>query len=263
MSSRRRQLTHLSGASNISLADIPADGAHFCSPGTSFGNDSDLGTCSVVQLILPNNNLVGSLPDIVFQAPPQTLREVSFSNLQVIALEGNSISGRFPSWIAQLPVLRRISAQGNTFTLNDADEQMMAAMCNRAGVVCAGLPGVSGSCRAFGDRAVLLWPKQADCALCVESSVAGAQWLGLFALFAVVVMLYTFMVHLYAQGKNGFTRIQSCTSAYPTSLKGWVACSCVFTMHAQTLVLIGGVRPYWPRTIQVWFGTFTLRMLRR
>jgi hypothetical protein len=40
----------------VSLTSLPPEGAHFCSTGTSFGNDTDLATCSVSRPPLPSNS---------------------------------------------------------------------------------------------------------------------------------------------------------------------------------------------------------------
>ena len=42
------------------------------------------------------------------------------------------------------------------------------------------------------------------------------------------------------------------------SLKGWVACSCVMSMHYQTIVLLGGARPVWPDSTQAYMQCLSL-----
>ena len=170
----------------------------------------------------------------------------------MIRMENNSITGQFPSWITELPSLRAVRFWNNSFTPNAADEAMIAALCNRPGMNCtsSGLPGVGGTCQAFGPSTVLLYPYQRSCWACPDGGEVIAKWYGLVIGVLIAVVVYVFLVRLYAHGGYGITKIKSCTSDYPTSLKGWVTCSCIISLHLQTTILVGSFRPYWPRSVR-------------
>ena len=245
----RRRTFHPDDAENVSLAALPDNGAHFCSPGTSFGDDRDMSTCMLVQLRLERNNLTNTLNFDYGYEDVSILRNVSFGHLQNINMEGNALSGRFPMWITQLPTLRAARFDGNTFTINYQDELAIAAMCDL--ITCDGLPGFGSDCGAFGQSAVLLWPQQDHCYVCDAASTVTGLWWGVYTTPAfLLIPLYVLMVRLYAKGGFGFTRISACTSPHPTTLKGWVTCSCVLSLHLQTTVLIGNAQPYWPASVR-------------
>ena len=63
---------------------LPGEGAHFCTTGSSFGNDGDLSPCSLVQILLAGNNLTGEIaPNLVSVLSDPSLRDLQFMNLQV------------------------------------------------------------------------------------------------------------------------------------------------------------------------------------
>ena len=263
--SQRRKLAHQSGARNVSLTELPADGAHFCASHTSFGDDRDLATCSIVQILFNGNNLSGSISPTLVNASDYEAsgwrRQLEFNNLQALSLENNSLTGRFPIWTTQLPQLAALRMTSNSFSLEPGDANLIADMCNRMGMDCGeGLPGYGGSCLAFGDDMVLLRPEDNDCHSCTSADAVSQAWyLSVLVPGLLAFVIYVAAVHTYANGQHGCSKvIRACASPHPTTLKGWVACSCVVLLHYHTLILVGGVRPFWPETIQTWLACLSL-----
>ena len=152
---RRRAVHETNGLANFSLSLVPDDGVHFCSAGTSFGNDSDISTCTVVQVVLDNNNLSGTLDFWVSVYDDPTLRTRGFNDLQSFSVQRNNLRGNFPAWMMTLPALTNVRFANNFFDLTPESQLAAAAFCNRPLVDCtdSGLPGFyAGSCMAFGDN---------------------------------------------------------------------------------------------------------------
>jgi hypothetical protein len=215
----------------------------------------------------PNsNNLAGSisqtLVDPTTYAPPVALRQLEFYHLQAVSMESNQLSGRFPIWLTQLPNLHAMRMASNTFQLNSNDETAFAAYCDQPSVNCtgSGLPGQGGTCLAFGRNVALIHPQDQRCALCASSDSVSSQWYALLLLPLLVLFgVYAYLVYQYAQGGRGCTVIKQCAEQHATNLKGWVACSCVLSLHLQTIMLVGAVRPFWPSHIQRFLGMRSLR----
>ena len=247
---RRRASHDLESTTNVTIPDIRAGGSHFCSTGTSFGDDRDLAPCTVVQLRLDANNLTNTLLFDVGLAANNPFRNMTFNNLQAISIQNNSLTGGFPLWMTVLPALRSVRASGNAFPIIYDQEAAIADMCDRPSIVCEGLPGYGGSCSAFVDTAVLLQPWNVHCHDCPTAPEVESQWYSYVLAMLFAVAIYVAMVVLYAQGGHGITSVAACTSPHPTTLKGWVACSCILSFHVQTSILVCSVRPYWPTSVQ-------------
>jgi hypothetical protein len=201
------------------------------------------------------NNLTGDMSVDVGFYGDGNLRNLTFFWLQSINVENNNFTGRFPLWITQLPNLNSARFINNTFVIVPTDEAAMAEMCARANFNCtgAGVPGYGSNCQAFGDDAVLLQPWQENCYVCTPPSTIQLQYYTMAVLPAFVLIgLYIAMVHIYAQGGKG---IKFAPSPHPTSLKGWVTCSCIIILHMQTIMLICNIRPFWPASVRTFMST--------
>ena len=268
--------SHASDATNVTLSSIPPEGTHFCSTGTSYGDDRDLARCSVVQLLMNSYNMTGSIPatttttlntrrlsDVV---PPTTLREHEFTNLQSIDLGGNDLSGPFPMWITQLPALQTINMSMNQFdAVGTVAETMQAIadMCERTGVTCTdgGLPGFGGTCLAFSNHVVMPQPEDAGCYPCPSAEdVASQYYLQLFLPVVCIVALYVFLVYTVAQG-GVCTRLRIFNFIHQGSLRRWVGCCCILIMHGQLIILMcgtTGVRNFWPAEVETFIACISL-----
>ena len=73
---------------------------------------------------------------------------------------------------------------------------------------------------------------------------------------ALLLLAYVGLIYVYARGApwpelpQRLKPLAQRIAPRYNSVKGWVACSCVVVLHYQTLILIGGVRPFWPRSVQ-------------
>merc|ERR1719482_2025103 len=109
--------SHAKNDTHVVLSSIPQEGAHFCSSGTSFGDDRDLAQCSIVQLLLGGNNLSGTIAsDLVTVLGEPSLRQLALNNLQSIQMESNGLTGAFPLWITELPNLAVVRVVHNAFS---------------------------------------------------------------------------------------------------------------------------------------------------
>jgi hypothetical protein len=238
----------------VDFSEIPPDSVHFCDRGTSFGNDTDLALCTVTMILLDNNNLDGTLDFPVDFMQDPDLRRRSFSDLQLMSLQNNKIRGIFPEWIGQLPALRSVRLSDNYLDFTNLNQDRAAAVCNQPTVNCndSGLPGYrSGSCLAFGDDIVMLEPYAARCHQCRPTSQVKTFWYWTLILVLIIVAVYVVAVWNTAKGGVGISILRKYTvMKHGATLKRWVACSAVLSMHFQTLLLVGSVRPFWPKNVQ-------------
>ena len=267
----RRRLAHDNVSEPVPVSIIPDDGAHFCSTGTWYGNDTDLARCSIVQILLRDNNLAGPLrflsidvwPDADTMSansyPYQYLRNYTFNNLQAMNVESNKVSGRFPTWITTLPSLRVVRFMDNELDVQEEDFPAIVQMCERPGFNCTGLPQRGGSCLAFGENAVLLRPFDESCHDCADPTATLTQWVLVVFLIAVIIVVgYGGAVAWSSHGGERVLKKWASLTPQTPSLKGWVACSCVMSMHYQTIVLLGGARPVWPDSTQAYMQCLSL-----
>ena len=252
-----RKLSHEAVTNiNLQLVNEAGAGEHFCSSGVSYGDDRDLAVCTPVMVILDSNNLDGPLDFFVDSYPNPSLRQRGFSDLQAFSVQNNYIRGTWPTWLEGLPMLSHVRFALNQFDLTDSNQNAMASFCNRPGVDCSdsGLPAYNdGSCFVFGRETVLLEPYSARCHVCEDSGVVSRNWyLLLFLPLMIILVIYVGLVWNAAKGGRGFAfvRCLRCTMSHGATLKRGVACSAVFIMHYQTIVLIGTVLPFWPNNIQ-------------
>ena len=249
--------------------DLPA--AHFCNPGTSYGDDRDLSRCVVVRIDLSHNNLTGNInfEVDVYSGDQVNHRTRGFNALQELNLEDNNLVGDIPVWFRTIPALQAVKMGNNLLSLDRTNQERAAEVCNTQGVTCydSGLPGMKQqSCRAFGGNIVVIRPyASADgmpCHTCLDKDIVLASWYSsVYWGFLFIVITYVFAVWLAAKGGTSgapflpmsIKKIFRRNGAMPhrTTLKRWVACTVVITLHYQTIVLIGSVRPYWPRTSEI------------
>ena len=283
----RRRLVHESGAANVSVTELPANGKHFCHHGSWHGNDTDLARCSVVQLLFGDNNLGGALSSFEVDVwSSADRRNFTFNNLQALSFENNAIGGSFPMWLTTMPRLSVVKFAHNNIAVNYDDEVAIRAMCEAPGVSCSGLPHNGGDCLAFGENAALIRPYDEHCEVCALPSSVLLRWYILLGVTLAALLLYVATVYAYARGAHGIACIKpppptedveapltaqerarimaaacvsaACISPTRTTLKGWVACSCVIIFHYQTIMLLGAVRPIWPKTVQMYFACLSL-----
>ena len=252
-------------------------GSTACHSGNATGTAFDLGTCVIVKLLLPSNNLIGQLEDF------HPLMWLPF--LQHLDLSGNALTGVLPSADDCLPLLisldltqtRSWDDQGGitgripewlldrlglmmTLRLaNNAVDDPTAAesavvihrlwqRCSTLGAErCSGVPPVD--CSAFhrhGQR----YEVGLDGLGCVRCPTP-LEILGVVSGIAGVVLLFALLVGVYTR----FVR------RYPEHAKTHVASFMILISHLQTLTIIGCMQLSWPLVIQRILASINLPLM--
>lgn len=177
----------------------------------------DAATCEVVALDLEANNLIGRLPDSVFDRSSLTF-------LKVLKLKSNTISGVLPRNVSYA-TFSRLELSGNAFEY--PPPPALLALCLSGRVKCRGYP--PESCDAFGEE---FKPSATKSTLCVECAEA---WVSIM-LVTFVLIIFMVLLVLYAYF---MTRYQGITTQGVSTIS-------IIMVHMQTVGILGKLRLAWP-----------------
>ena len=239
-------------------------GSPACHSGSVTGTALDLATCVVVKVLLPSNNLIGSLDGALCELPflqqldlsgnsligalPSTAACLSqLTSLDLTLRRGwedpGGLSGRMPEWLLdRLESLAPLRLANNAFDDPTAAESAAAISrlwqrCSTLGAEqCSGVPPVG--CSAFNRQGQRY---EVDlnglgCARCPTT----IEIVGIASAFAGIALLFLLLVYAYTR----FVR------KYPEHAKTHVATIMILVGHLQTLTIIGSLQLGWPLIIQ-------------
>ncbi|KOO30598.1 hypothetical protein Ctob_007908, partial [Chrysochromulina tobinii] len=244
---------------------LTTQGSAACHSGSVTGTARDLATCVVVKVLLPSNNLIGSLDGALCELP----------FLQHLDLSGNALTGSLPSAADCLPrltyldltqtrswddeggvtgpvpewLLDRLRSLAPLRLANNALDDPTTAesavaisrlwqRCQTLGAEqCSGVPPIG--CSAF-NRQGQRYEVELDGLGCVRcptpleiAVIAGAVVGGVLLLVRLVYYVYTRFVR-----------------KYPEHAKTHFASIMILVGHLQTLTIIGSLQLGWPLIIQ-------------
>ncbi|KOO24704.1 leucine-rich repeat:na-ca exchanger integrin-beta4: ig [Chrysochromulina tobinii] len=243
---------------------LTTQGSAACHSGSVTGTALDLATCVVVKVLLPSNNLIGSLDGALCELP----------SLQHLDLSGNAltgslpsaadcwprltyldltqtrswddeggVSGRVPEWLLdRLNFMAPLHLANNAFDDPTAAESAVAISriwqrCQTLGAErCSGVPPIG--CSAF-NRQGQRYEVELDglgCVRCPTPLEMGLVGCGI----AFIVLLLMRLLGLYTR----FMR------DYPEHAKTHFATFMILVGHLQTLTIIGSMQLGWPLIIQ-------------
>jgi len=239
-------------------------GSPACHSGSVTGTALDLATCVVVKVLLPSNNLIGSLDGAVCELPFLQHLDLSGNSLigalpstaaclpQLTSLDltvrrgwedPGGLSGRVPEWLLdRLESLAPLRLANNAFDDPKAAESAAAISriwqrCSTLGAEqCSGVPPVG--CSAF-NRQGQRYEVELNglgCARCPTP----IEIVGIASAFAGIALLFLMLVYAYTR----FVR------KYPEHAKTHVATIMILVGHLQTLTIIGSLQLGWPLIIQ-------------
>lgn len=196
-----------------------------------FGASCDNGS-RVTSLILPANELAGTIPDAL----------ADLTELRYVSLASNSLTGTIPSAFLRLPsAIKHLALDNNNLTFPEtaAARLELQRFCEVSGVVCTGVP--PNDCSAFGSAK----PSLSDSTLCIycDNNISGVITMAVVVAGALVIFVVL-------------------SIRYPDALTRWVSTILVFYYHAQTLGIISSMRLPWPRSITFIMDLFSFDVLR-
>jgi hypothetical protein len=250
-------------------------GSAACHSGSVTGTALDLATCVVVKVLLPSNNLIGSLEGALGE----------LQNLQHLDLSGNALIGALPSTADCLPqltsldlaqtrswddqggvtgtvpvwLLDRLKSLAPLRLANNAFDDPTAAesaaairrlwlRCSTLGAEqCSGVPPIG--CSAF-NRQGQRYEVELDGLGCVRCPTP-LEIIGIAVVIAVVVLFLVL-------GVGGFTRFMR---KYPEYAKTHVASFMIIVGHLQMLTIIGSMQLGWPLVIQQILASINLPLM--
>ena len=243
---------------------LTTQGSAACHSGSVTGTARDLATCVVVKVLLPSNNLIGSLDGALCELP----------FLQHLDLSGNALTGSLPSAADCLPrltyldltqtrswddeggvtgpvpewLLDRLRSLAPLRLANNALDDPTTAesavaisrlwqRCQTLGAEqCSGVPPIG--CSAF-NRQGQRYEVELDGLGCVRCPTP-LEIFGIAGGMAGIVLLLMLLVFVYTR----FVR------KYPEHAKTHVATIMILVGHLQTLTIIGSLQLGWPLIIQ-------------
>ena len=254
---------------------LTTQGSAACHSGSVTGTALDLATCVVVKVLLPSNNLIGSLDGALCVLP----------FLQHLDLSGNALTGSLPSAADCLPrltyldltqtrsweeeggvsgpvpewLLYRLDFMAPLRLANNAFDDPTAAesaaaisrlwqRCQTLGAgQCSGVPPLG--CSAFNRQGQRY---EVDlnglgCARCPTT----IEIVGIASAFAGIALLFLLLVYAYTR----FVR------KYPEHAKTHVASIMILWGHLQTLTIIGSLQLGWPLIIQEILASINLPLI--
>jgi hypothetical protein len=254
---------------------LTTQGSAACHSGSVTGTALDLATCVVVKVLLPSNNLIGSLDGAL----------CGLQNLQHLDLSGNALigalpstadclqqltsldltvrrgwedpggfSGHVPEWLLdRLDFMAPLRLANNAFHDPTAAESAVAISrlwqrCSTLGAEqCSGVPPTG--CSAF-NRQGQRYEVELNGLGCVRCptplevfGIAGGV-AGIVLLFALLVGMYTIFVR-----------------RHPEYAKTHVASGMILVGHLQTLSIIGSLQLGWPLVIQEILASISLQLM--
>lgn len=198
-----------------------------CHSGNYTGElEHDEARCSVVGLVLSNNNLSGTLPASLFQ-------RASLSFLTVLDLRNNSLHGSLPIDTDYAGTFRRLEFSSNAFEYPPPPQ--LLAVCLSGEIFCEGYP--PESCDAFGPTYVTKTDVPTQCVACEEPWISILLTVLVLVLFILMLAGYAyFMAHHEGLTTQGVSTI-----------------SIVIT-HLQTVLILSKIRLAWPPSTKVLFA---------
>jgi hypothetical protein len=254
---------------------LTTQGSAACHSGSVTGTARDLATCVVVKVLLPSNNLIGSLDGALCELP----------FLQHLDLSGNALTGSLPSAADCLPrltyldltqtrswedeggvsgpvpewLLVRLDFMAPLRLVNNAFDDPTAAesavaisriwqRCQTLGAEgCSGVPPIG--CSAF-NRQGQRYEVKLDSLGCVRCPTP-LEIFGIAGGMAGIVLLLVLLVGLY-------TRL---VRKYPEHAKTHVATIMILVGHLQTLTIIGSLQLGWPLIIEQILASINLPLM--
>ena len=254
---------------------LTTQGSAACHSGSVTGTALDLATCVVVKVLLPSNNLIGSLDGALCELP----------FLQHLDLSGNALTGSLPSaadclprltyldltqtrswddeggvsgpvpeWLLdRLDFLAPLRLANNAFDDPTTAESAVAISrlwprCSTLGAEqCSGVPPIG--CSAF-NRQGQRYEVELNGLGCVRCPTS-LEIFGLAGAVAGVVLLFALLVAAY-------TRL---VRKYPEYAKTHVASIMILVGHLQTLTIIGRLQLGWPLVIQEILASINLPLI--
>ena len=259
---------------NQATVQPTTQGSAACHSGNITGTALDLATCVVVKVLLPANNLVGSLDGALCGLP--FLRHLDLSgNALVGSLSSEAeclprltsldltqarswddqggISGRIPEWLLdRVGSMTRLRLANNAFDDPTAPESVLAIRafwqhCSPVDADCSGVPPIG--CSAF-NRPGQRYEVELSGVECVRCPTP-LEVLGLGCIVAGVVIFFAILVGVYTR----FMR------KYPEYAKTHVATIVILFSHFQTLTIIGSMQLGWPLFIKKILSNINLPLM--
>ena len=261
----------LGGATGV----LTTQGSAACHSGSVTGTALDLATCVVVKVLLPSNNLIGSLVSALCELPflqhfdlsgntltgslpsaADCLPRLTYLDLTQTRSwdDEGGVSGRAPEWLLdRLDFMAPMRLANNALDDPTAAESAVAIRrlwqrCSTLGAEqCSGVPPIG--CSAF-NRQGQRYEVELDGLGCVRCptpleifGIAGGMGgIGLLLMMLVVVFRY-------------FVR------KYPEHAKTHVATIMILWGHLQTLAIIGSMQLGWPLVIQKILASINLPLM--
>jgi serine/threonine protein kinase len=250
-------------------------GSAACHSGSTTGTALDLATCFVVKVLLPSNNLVGSLDGALCELPflqhldlsgnvltgslpsaADCLPRLTYLDLTQTRSwdDEGGVSGRVPEWLLdRLDFMAPLRLANNALDDPTAAESAVAISriwqrCQTLGAEqCSGVPPIG--CSAF-NRQGQRYEVELDglgCVRCPTPLEMGLVGGGI----AFIVLLLAWLLGLYTR----FMR------KYPEHAKIRFATFMILVGHLQTLTIIGSMQLGWPLIIQEILASINLPFL--
>ena len=254
---------------------LMTQGSAACHSGSVTGTALDLATCVVVKVLLPSNNLIGSLDGALCELPflqhldlsgnaltgslpsaADCLPRLTYLDLTQTRSwdDEGGVSGRVPEWLLdRLDFMAPLRLANNAFDDPTTAESAVAISrlwqrCQTLGAEqCSGVPPIG--CSAF-NRQGQRYEVELNGLGCVRCPTS-LEIFGLAGAVAGVVLLFALLVAAY-------TRL---VRKYPEYAKTHVASIMILVGHLQTLTIIGRLQLGWPLVIQEILASINLPLI--
>ena len=254
---------------------LTTQGSAACHSGSVTGTALDLATCVVVKVLLPSNNLIGSLDGALCELPflqhldlsgnaltgslpsaADCLPRLTYLDLTQTRSwdDEGGVTGRVPEWLLdRLDFMAPLNLANNAFDDPTAAESAVAISriwqhCQTLGAEgCSGVPPIG--CSAF-NRQGQRYEVELDGLGCVRCPTP-LEIFGIAGGMAGIVLLLMLLVFVYTR----FVR------KYPEHAKTHVATIMILVGHLQTLTIIGSLQLGWPLIIQQILASINLPLM--